>query len=126
MPILHVRGLPQKYPGRIQTALTETCVAIAALYGCKPEHVWATWEDLKPGHYVEGHNSASTQPQETHPPIAQLICFEGRTSEEIEKLLQAAAKALSSGLGIPGNIFITFTEAKSGQVVAGDGILRKK
>ena len=125
MPVLHVRALPQRSPEKIQTALKATCVSIAEVYGCKPEQVWATWEEIKPGMYVEGTNPATTQQNSTHPPIAELICFEGRTLEQIEKLLEIAARTLSHSLGIPDNIFITYREAKSGQVIAGNGIIRR-
>jgi len=126
MPLLHVRALPQKFPEKIQTALTATCLAIAEVYGCKPDQVWATWEEIKPGMYVEGANPSSVQPQTTHPPIAELTFFEGKTPKQIEELLVTAAKVLSSGLGIPENIFMTYKEAKSGQVIAGNGVLRRQ
>ena len=126
MPILRVRSLPQKNPKLIQTALIATCEAIAKAYDCKPDQVWATWEEIKPGMYVEGANPADVQPDSTHPPIAEMICFEGRSPGQIEELLTIAASALSRGLGIPDNIFMTYREAKSGQVIAGDGIIRKK
>jgi hypothetical protein len=126
MPILHVRALPQKDSARIQAALKQACQAIAEAYGCKPEQVWATWEEIRPGFYVEGGNAADSQPAESHPPIAELICFEGKSAEAIEAILLAGSRALSHGLGIPNNIFMTYREAASGQVVAGDGVIRKR
>ena len=75
--------------------------------------------------YVEGLESADQQPAESHPPIAELICMYGRTPGQIEDLLLAASGALSRTLGFEGNIFMTYREAKSGQVVAGNGIVRK-
>lgn len=125
MPILHVRALPQKSSEKIQMALSDACVAIAKVYGCKPEQVWGTWEEIKPGMYVEGRNAVEAQPESSHPPIAELLCFEGRTAEQIEELLTTAAHTLSGGLGIPNNIFMTYREAKSGQVIAGNGIVRR-
>lgn len=44
-------------------------MAISEVYGCKPENVWCTWEEIKPGYYVEGEAEEKIQPQETHPPI---------------------------------------------------------
>ncbi|MBT4790545.1 MAG: hypothetical protein HON90_03160 [Halobacteriovoraceae bacterium] len=126
MPILHVRALPQKDSSKITPALKKTILAISETYGCSPHQVWATWEEIKSGWYVEGENEASEQPLETHPPICELTCFEGRTSEEVEKLLEVAASTLSKELGIKDNIFMTYKEAKSGQVIAGNGIVRKK
>ncbi|MCB0356818.1 MAG: hypothetical protein KDD40_07410 [Bdellovibrionales bacterium] len=126
MQILEVKALPQKDPTRIKSALKKTAVAISEVYGCKPEQVWATWEEIRPGWYVEGENEVNVQPKDTHPPIAQLTCFEGRNGEQIEELLKVAAKVLSESLGIPENIFMTYHEAKSGQVIAGNGIIRKR
>lgn len=125
MPILHVRSLPQKDKNKITPALKKTCVAISEAYGCHPHQVWSTWEEISPGHYIEGENEAREQPAETHPPICELICFEGKSEEEIEKVLTVAANTLSEALGISGNIFITYREAKSGRVIAGNGIVRK-
>jgi len=125
MPILHVRALPQADSAKVQTALAKTCIAIANIFDCDPKHVWATWEEIKSGFYVEGDTGADNQPQETHPPIAQLTCFEGKSPEQIEKILLVAAQTLSEELGIPNNIFMTYNEAKSGQVVSGNGVIRK-
>jgi hypothetical protein len=126
MPILHVRALPQKKPERVAHALKQTAQAIADAYDCPVEHVWVTWEDIKPGFYLEGNRIPQEQPESTHPPIAQLICFEGKHPEQIEAVLVAAARALGEGLGIPGNIFMSYLEVRSGQVIAGNGIVRKE
>jgi hypothetical protein len=125
MPVLQVRGLPQKNPERVQKALKAACLAIAGEYGCEVGQVWATWQEIQPGHYVEGDRDASMQPAQSHPPIASLLCFEGKESEVISRVLLSAGRALSEELGIPDNIFITYEEAKSGRVISGNGIVRK-
>lgn len=126
MPILHVRALPQKYPTKINGALKNTCLAIAEFYKCDPSQVWATWEEIRPGWYVEGDKDFNVQPNESHPPIAQLTCFEGLTDQRVEELLKIASSTLSENLDIGDNIFMTYYEAKSGKVVAGNGIVRRK
>jgi phenylpyruvate tautomerase PptA (4-oxalocrotonate tautomerase family) len=125
MPILHVRSLPQKDPSQAKRALKVSALAIAEAYGCGPEQVWVTWQELDAGHYVEGENGVDVQPVSTHPPICELIVFEGKSPEVLEKVLLAAASSLSGALGIPGNIFIHLIEARSGRVIAGDGIVRR-
>lgn len=125
MPILHIKSLPQKDPSKVTAALMKTVLAISEFVGCDPKQVWATWELLEPGYYLEGGREALEQPSSTHPPICELICFEGSSDEEIEKLLEITAGTLSRELGIEGNIFMTYKEAKSGKVIAGDGIVRK-
>lgn len=125
MPILHVKALPQNDTSKIKPALKKTCLEIAKFYGCKPSDVWATWEEIKDGLYFEGDISASAQPENTHPPIATLTCFEGSSKEKIEGLLLIASKTLSDELELGDNIFMTYHEAKSGEVVAGNGVVRK-
>lgn len=125
MPILSVKALPQKDSSIINNALKKTSIAISEVYGCDPSHVWATWQEFDAGHYVEGDVSSDVQPGNTHPPICELLCFEGKSQNEIEKVLEVAASTLSAELQIPNNIFITYREAKSGQVVAGNGVVRK-
>ncbi len=125
MPVLQVKALPQADPTRIPDALTATCAAIAEVYGCAPRQVWATWETIEPGLYVEGDVAAEVQPPDSHPPIATLTCFEGRDPAEIEALLTTAARTLGEALGMPGNIFMDYREAASGRVIAGDGVLRR-
>ncbi|MGE0527900.1 MAG: GNAT family N-acetyltransferase [Bdellovibrionales bacterium] len=126
MPVLHIRALPQADPVKVRSALTGTCLAVAKTYGCKPEQVWATWEEIRPGLYAEGENAADRQPDSSHPPIVELIGFEGKSSQEIENILVVAGQTLSKALEIPGNIFITYREALSGRVIAGNGIIRKQ
>jgi hypothetical protein len=125
MPVLIVKALPQLNPKMIPPALKKTCIAIAREYGCEPTQVWATWEEIKPGMYVEGDREAAVQPQSSHPPIAELICFEGKSSDIIEKVLLAGARTLAGELGIPENIFITYREVLSGRVVSGNGVIRR-
>ena len=126
VPVLQIRGLPQKDPRRIQEALKDVCLAIAEAYGCEASNVWATWDDIEGGFYCEGDVSADIQPLDTHPPIAQLVCFEGKSAADIERTLLAASRALGKSLEIPGNVFITYHEMKSGHVVAGNDVVRKK
>ena len=125
MPILKVEALPQKNKSLITQALKKTCVSISEVYGCPPEQVWAQWITIEPGHYVEGEMEAMTQPTSTHPPVATLTCFEGKSSDEIEEILKVAAHTLSRELGIPDNIFIHYLEAKSRQVIAGNSVVRR-
>lgn len=105
--------------------MTDAAAAVAAAYGCAASQVWVTWEEIAPGRYVEGPRPASLQPEGTHPPIVEVLCFEGKSPAVKEAVLTAAAKALTTALGIPGNVFITYREAKSGEVMAGDGIVRR-
>lgn len=125
MPILHIRALPQKDSSRIQRAMRQTCLTIAKLYKCDPEEVWTTWEEVKPGLYLEGETPEDKQPAFSHPPICELICFKGKTTAEIELLLAEATKTLSLELGVGDNIFMIYREVDSGQAATGNGLVRK-
>ena len=126
MPVLQIKGLPPSDPSQVQEAMKATCAAIARSYGCALKQVWAIWENIEPGFYVEGDEAAEAQPPNSHPPIAKLICFEGKDPEAIEKLLTTTARTLSTALGMPNNIFMEYHEAKSGQIIAGDRVVRKR
>ncbi len=125
MPVLHIIALAQPDPRRIDAALAGAALAIAEAYGCKPEQVWVTWQEIKPNQYVEGSTKARVQPRDTHPPLCELLCFEGKTPEVIEATLGAAADAITTALEIPGNVFMTYRELPAGRVIAGDGIVRR-
>jgi phenylpyruvate tautomerase PptA (4-oxalocrotonate tautomerase family) len=124
MPVIQIRALPQREGVDVKKALAALCAAVAEVYGCESAHVWATWQCIEPGRYVEGGSGAGLQPEDTHPPIVDILCFEGRSPELIESLLERAAEVLSRELGIPGNVFITYTEARSGRVFTGGGVRR--
>lgn len=125
MPVLTIMALPQADPARIEPALKAAAAAIAAAYGCPPGQVWTIWHEIPCGRYLEGDDAAGVQPESTHPPVGRLLGFEGRDDATIAATLTAAAAALSAALGIPGNIFIEYAEARSGRVIAGDGVVRR-
>ena len=124
MPVLRIRALPQKDSTKITPALKKVAKVISDVYGCPERNVWATWEEIKPGFYVEGQNEAFEQKMETHAPICELTCFEGKSPKELEELLEKAASSLGESLGIGSNVFITLNQVKSGQVIAGNGVIR--
>ena len=125
MPVLHIIALAQPDPRRIDAALAGAAFAIAEAYGCKPEQVWVTWQEIKPSHYVEGSTKARVQPRDSHPPFAELLCFEGKSPEVIEATLVAAANAITTALEIPGNVFVSYRDLQSGRVIAGDNLVRR-
>ena len=125
MPILKVRALPQKDSSLIPIAIKQTTQAIAEHCKCQPSNVWIIWEELKPNSYFEGAQPAQEQPDNTHPPLAELTCFEGLSPAAIEELLAITAKTLCESLKLKNNIFISYHEVKSGQVIAGDSVVRK-
>lgn len=125
MPVIHISALPQPDPSVVQAALTATCVAVSQVYGCDERAVWAVWHPIEPGAYVEGRVGAETQPADTHPPICEIWSFEGRSEQDIEKILTTLAESLSQALRIPNNVFAVYRDLRSGRVIAGNGVIRR-
>ena len=126
MPIILVKGLPQKSGVDVRVALKETCTRLAEMMDIPKRQVWGTWEDIEPGSYVEGDVAADTQPENSHPPIVNVIAFEGRSPDLIRRALNCVAESLGEKLGVGENIFIRYTEAKSGRVWDGGRIVESK
>ena len=127
MPIIEVQALPQKPGVDRRGALTTVCLGVAARFNLPPHAVWGTWHEIAPGDYVEGDKAPYVQPASTHPPIVRLFAFEGRSQKYIERMIKLVADILSSQLRMEkGNVFVLFTEGKSGRVYSGGGIVRKK
>lgn len=126
MPIINISALPQKENVDISAALKETFLRVAEVFSLEPHQVWANYQEIKPGHYVEGNTEAHIQPVGTHPPIVELIAFEGRDNNIIEKALITVAETLTKSLEIPENIFLTYKEASSGKVYTGGSLRYKK
>ncbi len=126
MPVIQIHALPQKADADISKTLKRLTTELAPIMGVKTSSVWATWNPIAPGQFAEGETTADRQPDSTHPPIVNLIAFEGRTPETIETALTRIAEILAAELKLaPGNAFITYTEAGSGRVFTG-GKVRKR
>lgn len=126
MPVIQIRALPQKSFVSIETTLKRLCAEVAPCLGTKPQSVFATFTPVDFAHYVEGDKKAASQPEGTHPPIIDVIAFEGRTPEQIESALVTIAKVICESFKLaPGNVFITYHEGKSGQIYTG-GSVRKR
>jgi hypothetical protein len=117
MPVIEIRALPQKPGVDRAAAMSRACEALASAAGVRPRAVWATWTELDPALYVEFDARAAVQPDTTHPPIVEIVAFEGRSAETIEAMIVAVATTLASGLQIPQeNLFITYREAARGRL----------
>lgn len=125
MPVISIRALPQQ-PGVDRTAaMSNATQAVAAVLGIDPRRVWATWTEVVPALFVEGGVVAERQPQTSHPPLVDIVAFEGRPPELVERIVRAVVDALAEGLSLPtSNFFVTYTEAKSGRLWTG-GALRR-
>ena len=125
MPVIEINALPQKEGVDIPKVIGQVATSVAEIAGV-PEHaVFCTWNEIRPGFYKEGPNTAERQPDGTHPPIVRLTMFEGRTQQTIEQAIEKISAVLQDGLGMgSANAFISYYEAKSGQIFTGGKLKR--
>ncbi|MBI3558392.1 MAG: hypothetical protein HY074_19155, partial [Deltaproteobacteria bacterium] len=100
----------------VSEVLRKVCCELARVIQKPPHAVWGTWQKLEAGCYCEGDSPNDMQPAGTHPPIVNLIAFEGASAERIEAVLTCVAEVLVRELQIDsGNVFITYNEARAGR-----------
>ena len=98
---------------------------IAGANDIELKHVTATWEFLRPGHYVVAGVRAAEQPSRSHPILVDLLAPAANSSEKVEKMLTTLASSISSLTGVPiENVFINYREAKSGMVFDAGSVVR--
>jgi phenylpyruvate tautomerase PptA (4-oxalocrotonate tautomerase family) len=126
VPVVRIRALPQPGVVDLPAVLGRVSRALADLLGERPERTWATWETIGSGHYAEGGRAPAEQPRGTHPPLVRMLAFEGRPPELIERMLVCVAETLAHELDLePGNVFVTYEEARSGRVYDGGRVVKR-
>ncbi|HEX9416898.1 MAG TPA: tautomerase family protein [Gaiellaceae bacterium] len=121
MPIVRIEALAQPEID-LERVLGSLCTELAALLGERPEGTWATWETLE--HYVEGAQGPAAQPRSTHPPLVTVTAFEGRPPEQVAAMLSLVADVLARELSLePGNVFVTYEEARRGRLYTGGQVV---
>ncbi len=127
MPVIQIKSLPQDNGIDTRVILKKICCRVADDLKVPKHQVWGTWEILASGNYVEGDSAPPLQPKATHPPIVNVIAFEGRSQNQINGMLRVIADELCQELKMnSGNAFITFTEAHSGRVYTGGELRFRK
>ena len=124
MPVIQIRTLPQDDSIETVNVLKKVCAAVAREMNYQPSHVWGTWDIIPPHHYAVGNYSVPLQPQSTHGPLVRVVSFEGKTKKDVEAVLRTIAEVLSEELKIDAeNIFIEYTEVKSGRIFDGGQVI---
>jgi hypothetical protein len=120
VPIVEIRALPQAPLVDVPAVLARVCQDLAAAIGCPPRHIWATWESLAPGSFVEASATAAVQPRDTHAPMVRILAMEGRSAEMIRKMLETVCASLAAALEIDAdNVFACYEELRAGHVAWG-------
>ena len=121
MPVIHVAALPQGEAVDLERVAGELAARAGAALGCPPGHVWVTWRTLDA--YAEGDETTREARAGTHPPVAEILAYEGRDDAAVRRALEAVADALVELLGRePGSAFVHYTELKAGRVYTGGAV----
>jgi hypothetical protein len=118
--VVRISALPQRGGHPPERALAAVAHALAELLEEEPAGSWATWEEIPAGRYAEGGDAPAYQPASTHPPLVELVAFEGRPPELVERMLETVADVLARELDLePGNVFVRYVEATAGRLYTG-------
>ena len=127
MPVINIKSLPFEDGVKIHEVLKKLNLSVASSINYKPDYIWSYWEFIKPEHYAVGNKVSAKTTKLSHSPIIEILSFEGKNKEEIERVLRTTAKVISEELDIDiGNIFITYKEVLSGMIFDGGDIVFKK
>jgi hypothetical protein len=127
VPVIEIHALPKHNEVRIPEVLRNTTHAVAEAAGIDKKQVWATWIPIPAGAYAEGDDIPVVQPGNSHPPIVHLYAFEGRTKEQREAMLNAAAESVTTHMQLePGNAFVVYHEIGAGYVYDNGQVVQGK
>lgn len=117
MPFIHIKSLPFDPPLNMSPVVEGITKDFANGTGIGLEHVTATWEFISSGNYAVAGEAQHHQPSSTHPVLVDILSPDFNHMQQVEKMLQVAAKSISEHVRIPmGNIFINHRYARSGMV----------
>jgi phenylpyruvate tautomerase PptA (4-oxalocrotonate tautomerase family) len=124
MPVVSITALPQRGGRPPEQVLAAVTHALAELLGEQPSGTWATWHEIPAGRYVEGGDAPAFQPAATHPPLVEVVAFEGRPPDLVERMLETVAEVLARELDLePGNVFVRYVEATAGRLYTGGSVV---
>jgi len=121
MPFIHIKSLPFETPPDVPAVITGICKEFAEANNIPVEHVHATWEFFKPGHYAKGNRAPASQPQSRHAVLVDLLTPDFNDPATVQKMLRTLANSLAVQANVSiRNIFINHRQAHS-QMVFDDG-----
>ena len=125
MPFIHIKSLPFARTFSVASVLEGLTKDFSKGTSIGIEHVTATWEFLPAGHYAVAGKAESTQPENSHPVLVDLLSPDFNSQEKIERMLEVTAASISKRANIPiKNIFINHRQAHSGMVFDAGEIAR--
>jgi hypothetical protein len=118
MPFIHIKSLPFGKPFDVGPVLERLSRDFARDTGVALEHIHATWELLRPGHYAVAGRARERQPRASHPLLVDLLSPDFNDAAAVEKTLACMASSLAKHAKVPrSNIFINHRQARSGMVL---------
>jgi hypothetical protein len=123
MPVIRIHTLPQPASVGITKVLGAVAGAAAEVFDVPAQQVWATWQTIGFDAYVEGDQAVDSQPRGTHPPIVEVLAYEGRSPELVARVLETIAGTLCEQLDLEaGSPFVMYRELRQGTVYTGGGV----
>ena len=117
MPLINITSLPFARSFDAPAAIVAITEDFCAATGIASEHVTVTWQYLGANHYTVAGETASEQPQTTHPLLVELLAPDFNTPERIAAMLSTLAHSIASHCEVTErNVFINFRSARSGCV----------
>jgi phenylpyruvate tautomerase PptA (4-oxalocrotonate tautomerase family) len=117
VPVIRIRALPRDGVDERSIAAS-VARAVAAELDEDPRGTWVTWETVDA--YAEGGVVPSTQPDDTHPPLAE-IRSGPRPPDVVSRMLRAVGDTLVAELGLEqGNVFVVFDEVDPARLYDAD------
>jgi phenylpyruvate tautomerase PptA (4-oxalocrotonate tautomerase family) len=125
VPVIEIRALGSPPGDDPAAALRRICTEVAGAMDLPTRQVWATWQEIAPGSYVEGDVPAAAQPDGSHPPPVRVMA-RGRGTEGTARLLAAVARAVAAALQLADadNVFVVYEEMLPGRTHTGGELLR--
>lgn len=117
MALLHVRALP--LPGvPVHDVLRRACRRAAEALDVEAQAVRGTWHTLPFGAYVDADRAARRkQPNDSHPPIVEVVTLEGAAPDVVRACLAAVADEVARGLRLdPQNVLVHHRALPAGSV----------
>jgi phenylpyruvate tautomerase PptA (4-oxalocrotonate tautomerase family) len=120
VPVIEVTALPQADGIDVSAVAASVTRVVAAVVDEEPRGTWVVWRTLGAGEYSEGGEAPAAQPSSTHPPLVEVVGYEGRPPELVEQVLVAVADTLADELRLDrGNVFVRWVDATAGRLYTG-------
>lgn len=115
MPVVTIQALRPLDPARIDRLFQEVPSALAAALACAESEVWVYWQPVEAASV-----GPDRRPYAGHCPVVTIRARAWRPDAHVRSGMEAAAKAVSSALGLPlEDTWVHWLEIPAGRVFSG-------